>query len=87
MKKVYILVASLLVSFGSFSATTTLSEPVDQSIKAGVTITVSVKSSDQAVKGALVKLVSERMVIGAGTTDESGRHIWTSSQCRDRRRC
>ena len=72
MKKGYILVATMLVSFGSFSATTVVKNPMENEIKVGVSLTVSVKSDGEPVKGALVKIVSNRMVIGAGTSDDSG---------------
>jgi len=72
MKKRFILIGLLLTSFGAFSMNIGVEPGVKQEIKEGVSITVSVKSGDTPVKGALVKVFSARMVIGAGTTDASG---------------
>lgn len=72
MKKVYVLVAVVLASFGTFASTEGTIVSIENNIKEGVDVVISVTSDGAAVKGALVKIVAERMVIGAGTTDEGG---------------
>ena len=74
MKKIYILVSVILASSGAFAfnenPTVVSTSVVDQ--KAGVDITITVNSNGTVVKGALVKVVADKTVIGAGTTNESG---------------
>ena len=72
MKKTYILVSLALISFASFTTKANINPVIESHVNNSISITVSVKSGTEVVKGALVKLVTDRMVIGAGTTDESG---------------
>ena len=74
MKKIYVLVSVILASSGAFAfdgVSTTIINSVKEQ-RAGVEITITVNSNGAVVKGALVKVVADKMVIGAGTTNESG---------------
>jgi len=72
MKKLYVLVAVIMASFVTFASVAETSVAIENIAKEGVDVTIAVNSGGETVKGALVKIVAQRMVIGAGTTDESG---------------
>jgi hypothetical protein len=74
MKRIYILVSVILASSGAFafSENPTIVASIVSEQKAGVDVTITVNSNGTVVKGALVKIVADKTVIGAGTTSESG---------------
>lgn len=73
MKNIYLLFASLFVVFSVPSIAMTNHHEIKTEIKAGVAISVAVKSSEgKPIKGALIKIISNKMVIAAGSTDEGG---------------
>ena len=73
MKKFYILLAAFCVTLSNPSVAMNGHDEVRSEIKAGVAITIAVKSSaGKPIKGALIKVIANKMVIAAGSTDESG---------------
>ncbi|MDB4324367.1 hypothetical protein N9963_03115, partial [Crocinitomicaceae bacterium] len=72
VKNLYLFVVVALTSWGSFAVS---EKPINSSnwnIKEAVSVTVSLNNGGNAVKGALIKIIGERIVIGAATSDESG---------------
>ena len=72
MKKTYVFVAAMMTSFGSFATTVEPIVQIEQTAKEGIALTVNVTSNGKPVKGALVKIVSNKMLIATGMTTENG---------------
>ena len=64
---------SFSVVFNAPSVAMSNHNEINTEVKAGVAIVVAVKSSEgKPIKGALIKILSNKMVIAARSTDESG---------------
>ena len=73
MKRIYMLLAAFCFSLSAPVSAMNIEEGVTVEAKEGVAVTITVKSSTgKAVKGALIKVIANKMVIGAGSTDEGG---------------
>jgi len=61
-----------MASFGSMAATTETTTVIEKVEMDAVSVSITVTSDGNPVSGALVKIVNEKTVVAAGTTNENG---------------
>ena len=73
MKKACFFIAVLMASFTGIANSNEPPVSIEISEKAPVSVSIIATHNGEPVQGALVKIVSNRIVIGAGTTDAQGK--------------
>ena len=72
MKKSFIFASLLFCTSAVYASTTETTVVIEKSEKEAITITINVSSAGKPVKGALVRITSGTLSIGASSTNELG---------------